>query len=116
MILDGASIARRLQRMMRAMNVNQKELARQLNITQPAVSKYLQGRIPPADVLLQLAGMSHVSIEWILTGRSMANGTRVSEPVANYRAVSRLHEKIDQLPPQIRSDLEKLVDSLAGYF
>jgi len=116
MTLDGAAIARRLQRMMHAMQVNQIELARQLRITQPAVSKYLQGRIPPADVLLQLARMSQVSIEWILTGKSGGNGSRVSEPLAEYKASSRLQEKIVQLPPQLREKLESLVDTLAGYF
>ena len=116
MTLDGIAVARRIQRIMRAMKMNQKELARQLNITQPAVSKYLQGRIPPADVLLQLARMSRVNIEWILTGGSSERHSQVSEPRAEYRASSRLQEKITQLPPQLRDKIEKLIDEIAGYF
>ena len=116
MVLDGAAVARRIQRIMRAMKMNQKELARQLDITQPAVSKYLQGRIPPADVLLQLARMSRVSIEWILTGGASDSNSHVSEPRAEYRSSSRLQDKIIRLPPPLREKIEKLIDEMIGYF
>ena len=112
----GNEVARRIERMMHALNMNQKQLADQLQITQPAVSKYLQGRIPPAEILLKLAQLAGVSMEWILTGRTRAAGTAVAEPSAVYEAASQLQRKLDRLPPRIKEDLDQLIDSMSGYF
>lgn len=116
MKIVGTEVARRIERMMHALNMNQKQLADHLQITQPAISKYLQGRIPPAGILLNLAEMAGVSIEWILTGRTRPAGTGVAEPSAVYDAASRLQKKLDRLPPRVKEDLDQLVDSLAEYF
>lgn len=116
MKLEGTDVARRIQRLMRALNLNQNQLAERLQITQPAVSKYLQGRIPPADILLHLAELANVSIEWILTGRANSVKTGVAEPAAVYAGASRLQNQLDRLPPKVRGDLDQLITSLTEYF
>jgi len=116
MDIDGYAVARRIQRLMRAFDLNQKQLATKLNITQPAVSKYLQGRIPPADVLLHIAHLTEVSMEWILTGTDSQISRKVAEPGGNYLSVSRLEDKLERLPPQVRDDFEQLIDSLRKFF
>ena len=114
MDLDGQKVAMRIQRLMRALNLNQKQLADQLGITQPAISKYLQGRIPPADVLYQLAKISQVTMEWILNGSEYQPKGKIAEPLSEYQ--SSLMEKIERLPVHIRKDFEQLLESIIKYF
>ena len=116
MVSDGQKVAMRIQRLMKALNLNQQQLADQLGITQPAISKYLQGRIPPADVLYNLAKMSQVTMEWILTGSEIKRNGQVAEPLSEYQSSSVLLEKFERLPAHIRKDFEQLLESLVKYF
>lgn len=116
MVLDGQKVAMRIQRLMKALNLNQQQLAEQLGITQPAISKYLQGRIPPADVLYNLARMSQVSMEWILTGSELQQKGQVAESLSKYQASPVLAEKFERLPAHVRKDFEQLLESLVKYF
>jgi transcriptional regulator with XRE-family HTH domain len=116
MIPDGQKVAMRIQRLMRALNLNQQQLAEQLGITQPAISKYLQGRIPPADVLYNLAKISQVTMEWILTGSEFRRDGQIAEPMPEYQSGSILVEKLERLPVHIRKDFEQLLESLVKYF
>ena len=112
MELDPIQISKRVYHLMQNLNYNQKEFAKALNITQPAVSKYLNGRIPPANVLLQLAEISRKNIEWILTGQSSIKPGYVAEKHANYTIQSPLSKKIERLPESIKKNLENLVDQM----
>jgi transcriptional regulator with XRE-family HTH domain len=116
MVSDGQKVAMRIQRLMKALNLNQQQLAEQLGITQPAISKYLQGRIPPADVLYNIAKMSQVTMEWILTGSEFKRKGQVAEPLSEYQSSSVLVEKLERLPAHVRKDFEQLLESLVKYF
>ena len=116
MVLDGKKVAQRLQRLMNALNMTQRQLAEQLGITQPAISKYLQGRIPPADVLLNIAQISKVSMEWLLTGSNVSWQSQVAEPASAYHTRSAVVDKLERLPAHIRNDFESLLESLLKYF
>jgi len=51
------------------LDLNQKQFAKKLGITQPMVSKYEKGEIiPPAQILLKIAKLGKTSIEGILEG------------------------------------------------
>ena len=51
------------------LDLNQKQFAKNLGITQPMVSKYEKGEIiPPAQILLKIAKLGKTSIEGILEG------------------------------------------------
>jgi transcriptional regulator with XRE-family HTH domain len=115
MITDGNAVAGRVQRIMRMLNLTQRQLAEQLGVTQPAVSKYLQGRIPPAEIVLQLAQLAGVDMEWILTGEEHKAAGRVAESRANYHLAGSISEQLYRLPPDIRQDLERLLDSMVKH-
>ncbi len=51
------------------LDLNQKEFAKKLGITQPMVSKYEKGDIiPPAQILLTIAKLGKTTVEGILEG------------------------------------------------
>ena len=103
-------IASRILQIMQDQGINQNQLAKLLNITQPAVSKYLQGRIPPPGVLLQLSELSGLSMEWILTGKTFKQ--HVSESQVPYGNEKSMMKKLNALPPPIRKSIEDLIDSI----
>jgi transcriptional regulator with XRE-family HTH domain len=112
MSIDQTHVSKRLLLLMHKLNLNQKQLAAALQITQPAVSKYLNGRIPPAPVLLNLAKMSDLSMEWILTGGNDQAAMRVAEPKTEYQTSKRLSEKIERLPQEVQIQFENLINVL----
>ncbi len=108
------NISQRFLIIMNELKVNQNQLADLLNVTQPAVSKYLQGRTPPPFVLLELSLLSGRSIEWILTGTNQPIGktARVAENKNIYMSNDSIENKIALLPTEIRRKIEALIDSI----
>ena len=105
-------ISNRILLIMNQLQLNQNQLAKKLNVTQPAVSKYLQGRIPPPFVLLELAKLSGMTIEWILSGdESIHSGnTFIAEEKASYTTGDSIEAKLKRLPIQARNSVEVLID------
>ena len=99
---------------MNELKVNQNQLAQLLNVTQPAVSKYLQGRVPPPYVLLDLSKLSGRSIEWILTGINQPKIQKagVAENQNRYKTNESMENKISRLPVDICGKIEELIDSI----
>jgi transcriptional regulator with XRE-family HTH domain len=84
-----------LQRLMDARGLIQEQLAKELGVTQAAVSKWVQGSIPKPETLVRIAIFFNVSIDSILRKQpavvspsSSSNTTRVS-----YLAGSEPEEK-----------------------
>lgn len=44
------------------------EIARLLEVTNPAVTNYMTDRLPSAEMLLKISGLTNCSIDWLLTG------------------------------------------------
>ena len=112
MEIDQSKVSERIDEIMQKLSLNQKQLADLLGITQPAVSKYLSNRIPPAHILFKIAQISGRGMEWFLTGESDNLSYKVAEPVNTYNAVLKLEKKISLLPKEIYRRLEQLVDSI----
>ena len=107
-------ISKRINKIMFDLEINQNQLAKILNVTQPAISKYLKGRVPPPNILLQLSQLSGMSIEWILTGSKDATIEKkiISEKSAQYNITKTIEEKFELLPNDIRRNIESLIDSI----
>lgn len=108
---ERAQVGRRIQQLMKRVGITQKGLADYLNISQPAISLYLQGRIPPADVLLRIARLANTTVEWILTGEEdhPREMLAVKENQVPYGKESVLLELWSQLPQSARSDFLNLL-------
>ena len=114
MYTSNEAISKRINNIMYELGINQNQMAKMLNITQPAVSKYLKGRVPPPFILLHLAKLSGKSIEWILTGdtKFTSHLSIVSEKSTQYKDDKTIEEKIKLLPNEIRKNIESLIDSI----
>lgn len=112
------TITERVDFIRRQKNLNQEQLALKLNISQPAVSKYLKDRIPPADILLKLANLGETTVEWILTGQKRhfyaEESMRVKEKESPYSVDVdiQLAHKIAQLKPKARQTIKSLIEIL----
>jgi transcriptional regulator with XRE-family HTH domain len=111
MTIDHHQVARRISALMLQLQSNQKQFAEKLQVTQPAISKYLQGRIPPPQVLLRMSQLGGTSMEWLLTGESSSSATnRIAENQVNYGRRVPAAGRIDRLPPALRKHLSELID------
>jgi predicted transcriptional regulator len=104
--------AQQLKKIMDARGLTQQDMAMLLGISQPAVSLYLRGRIPPADILLKLAEMSREKMEWLLTGSSTLHTEAVREHPTVYGTEHTLLSYWRQLKPDVRRNLLKLMEHL----
>ncbi|MEJ2637096.1 MAG: helix-turn-helix transcriptional regulator [Calditrichia bacterium] len=108
------SVARRIREIMKEKKLTQQDLSGLLGVSQPAVSQYLRGRIPPADILLRLAQLAGSSIEFLLTGApSPAEDKLVREAAPPYGNRQILLELWEQLSPAIQKDLLSLMRHVA---
>ena len=92
----------------------QSQLAEALQLSQPAISKYLKERIPPAETLLRLAKIGNTTIEWILIGQKsylyQGKVSGVAEDAVTYDADYNLAKKIALLPTDIRKAITTLIN------
>jgi len=116
MLVNKKEISQRIQQIMRQMGITQQELADLLGISQPAISLYLKGRVPPAEVLLQLARLGETTVEWLLTGNKDGgeNPFAVKEERPVYGNQTALLILWKQLPENIQRDLLALMRHLVG--
>jgi len=112
--VDKSSVGSRIAMIMKKAGITQRQLADSLGISQPAVSLYLQGRLPPPDVLLKIARLGNTTMEWLLTGEGSppSPATGVGEPTPSYFPHARLLTLWSALPPAIREDLLRLMQHL----
>ena len=109
-------ISRRIDNIMKSQKMTQKELAALLNVSQPAVSKYLKNRVPPPQVLLNLAILGETTVEWILTGKqfySRSGQNQVKEKVVpGYNSSKEITKSLANLPQELSEIIELLIDQL----
>ena len=115
-MINPEQVSARIDLIRRKNDLTQEQLASLLGLSQPAVSKYLRRRLPPAEALLKIAQLGQTTIEWLLTGRKnyfyMEETDQVNEPEAGYDAEYDLTRKVAALPTEIRAALHVLIDEL----
>jgi transcriptional regulator with XRE-family HTH domain len=105
--------AAQLKELMKDEGLNQQELAQLLGVSQPAISLYLRGRIPPAEILLKMAALGQTTIDWLLTGSSLPSTTMIQERIPGYGTEQTLLYYWKQLKSETRSSLLSLMKQLA---
>ena len=113
-MINPEEISRRIDWIRKQNGLSQEQLARLLRVSQPAVSHYLKRRIPPADILLEIARLGNTTIEWILTGEKSYFYTRVKEEDASYDAELKVLRQLNRLPEEVRRAVILLIEHLEG--
>jgi transcriptional regulator with XRE-family HTH domain len=100
------SFPERLRRLRRERDWSQGQLAQKIGIDTQRISKYERGlSSPPLDLLVQIAGVLEVSLDYLLTGK--ANGaTRLK----NAKLIERI-EQLEKLPGEYQETLISVLDS-----
>jgi transcriptional regulator with XRE-family HTH domain len=112
-MIDPFAVAERLKSIVEASGLTQRELAEALGISQPAVSQYLRGRMPQADVLYRLAKLGNCSMEWLLTGEQpRAQHDEVNEPAPPYGAAGKMLRIWEKLSPESQQVVLVVMDEL----
>ena len=106
--IEQSRVAGRIRQIMRSLDLTQTGLAEALGITQPAISRYLNDRMPPAELCYKLSRLGGVSMEWLLTGSDGTLYGRVAESSPGYG----LSERINRLPGAVQEALQILVSGL----
>lgn len=112
----GRQISQRIRAIMQKQGLTQNDLSRLLGISQPAVSLYLKGRMPPADVLVRIAQLGNTTVEQLLTGKEApAESRRLREKAPLYGNRQHLLNLWDQLPSPVQRDVLALLRHLVEW-
>ena len=107
----------RIDLIRRESGLTQQQFSVELGVSQAAVSKYLTGRIPPAEVLLRIARLGKTTVEWLLSGEknyfSSNDNIIAADSSELYDAEHKLVQKIAALPPKTREAINILIDELS---
>jgi transcriptional regulator with XRE-family HTH domain len=97
---------------MQQARITQQELASLIGTSQPAISMYLKGRIPPADVLYKIAQIGQTTVEWLLTGDVYSEKAIIREPQVDYGYSQSLLELWSHLSPANQKIILSLIRKL----
>jgi chromosome partitioning protein len=86
--VNGSNFGLRLKEAFKG--ASQTEIARQLGLSNSAVTNYVEGRIPPAEMLTKIADLTGYSIHWLITGKGPKRG---SEQAASCQTILLVNEK-----------------------
>lgn len=100
----------RLRIALKASGYTQYKITKELNLSKNAITNYVNGRVPKAEILYSIAKMLNVSMEWLLTGsESKVNNVEVScnknliEPYQN--SIPKIHiETLGHRISKLRTD------------
>lgn len=112
--MNKTPLSRRISDVMKKQGMTQQNLALSLEVSQPAISSYLRGRMPPADVLYKIARIGQTTVEWLLMGDPFSQATGVKEEAAPYGNQQQLLDLWASLPPPVQNNLLMLMRHLAG--
>lgn len=108
--LESAKIGERIARLRKDRGLTQKELADQLNVSQPVVSDYENDVIRiPADVVIQLAAVLNVSSDELLG----LKGSDTTKGIQNRRLNRRL-VAIEKLNKRDQEALLRTIDAFVS--
>ena len=107
-------ICKRINSIRRDRGMTQKQFAEALEISQSAVSKYLSGRMPPADVMLKIARLGYTNVEWILTGKIpphiVEEHMTVSEENSVYTTSEDFYSSYNNLPAPVQAAMATIIN------
>jgi len=96
----------------------QQEWAAMLQVSQPSISNYLKGRIPPVEVLSRIADLARIPLETLLFAAEYTTSTEIAGIAENkqeYRQ-AEIVELYNRLPEKIQKPFLQMLHALAEEF
>jgi transcriptional regulator with XRE-family HTH domain len=120
-----SQICSRLRSLRENLRMNQSEFARFLELSQAAISKYEQGRIPSVEVLIAISKKCNCSVDWILFGTSPDSSNTPSikkngdsdiyssiKFVTRNQKIQEITSKIYNLPKKQQDNVLEIINAL----
>jgi transcriptional regulator with XRE-family HTH domain len=105
---SAAAVGQRIRRLRQEREWSQAQLGNRLKTHQKQISSYERGiHVPSADVLIRLAELFDVSLDYLLAG-TVTNSQRAE--IAD-RDLVRQMELIDKLPPEDKTAIKAVLNS-----
>lgn len=100
------SFPERLRRLRRERDWSQGQLAQKIGIGTQRISKYERGlSSPPLDILVQIARVLEVSLDYLVAGKTNGAGR-----LKNAKLIERI-EELEKLPGEYQETLVSVLDS-----
>lgn len=113
--------SRRLQQLIKALNMNQSKFAKHLGVTQPNISRMITGESRISTEILNRIILTHknVNLHWLLTGEGemfmdvpQGKNPEVKEPLEQYMArgkgrLEELEERVERLEEAMKRLIPK---------
>ncbi|MFZ0390287.1 MAG: helix-turn-helix transcriptional regulator [Calditrichia bacterium] len=112
--MKSSETSKRIRKIMKEKKLTQQNLSQLLQISQPSISQYLQGRIPPANVLHEIAKIGNTTMEWLVSGKNPPEAGQVQETPAVYGPHHEVLEVWEKLPDNIQKSMLKLMNEIGG--
>ena len=101
-------------------NAKNAEIARQLDVSEPAVKNYIAGRVPDADKLRLISNLTKCSLHWLLTGEGNQFVPEVVEELSTYDSNEKAHQRdidaIEEYLENYQEDDELIVSPEEKFF
>lgn len=99
------TFAERTLGLLRESRYSQKELAKAVGVTEAAMSRYLSGeREPRIEVVFNLATALHTTTDYLISGKTDDNISKIFRLVARGRKVMSAEEKTKLVKELLRND------------
>jgi len=108
--IDLMHVKKRIREILLHSGYTQQEWAELLKISQPSVSHYLKGRIPPVEVLVKISELVKIPLESILFSKSY--GKENTNYIIAEKKVEYLQSEIVDLYNKLPGKLQKQILSL----
>ena len=89
------NFGKRLKIALKSSGYTQSKITEELNLSKNAITNYVNGRLPKADILYDIAKTLNVSMEWLLTGSESESKFNDEKTSFNKNLIELTEEEIN---------------------
>lgn len=104
----------RLKIALKSSGYSQSKITEELNLSKNAITNYVNGRLPKADILYDIAKSLNVSMEWLLTGTDSESKFNDAKTSFNKNFIE-LNEKelnVINMYRKLNNDTQRQIDGM----
>lgn len=102
----------RLKIALKSSGYTQAKITEELNLSKNAITNYVNGRLPKADILYNIAKTLNVSMEWLLTGIESEFDDKKSSSIKNCIELNEREIKVINRYRKLNNDAQNQIDGM----